>query len=236
MIKLLIVDDHAIMRSGLSQIFALMPEISVVGEARDGLEALQLLSRLRVNLLLLDVNMHGLSGAELIARVRQQHPALPILILSMYDQPHIAAEMLAVGANGFITKDCEPEILLAAIRKVAAGGNYIDPVIAEKMAFSGNTALRSMGNDSGIGPPPRHSLLSRRECEVLQRLVQGHAIKQIGEQLSISGKTVSTHKLRLMEKLAVDNMADLMRYAIQHGLDGPLLGSDATVCTAFEPT
>jgi DNA-binding NarL/FixJ family response regulator len=225
MIELLIVDDHAIMRSGLSQIFALMPEVRVAGEARNGLEALQWLSRTPVDLLLLDVNMPGLSGAALIHRVRQQHPGLPILILSMYDQPHIAAEMLAADANGFISKDCEPDILLAAIRRVAAGGNYIDPVMAEKMAFSGNNTLRDLGRrDGGIAlrPRPRHSLLSRRECEVLQGLIQGHAIKQIGERLSISGKTVSTHKLRLMDKLAVENMADLMRYAIEHGLDALL--------------
>jgi len=212
MIELLIVDDHAIMRSGLSQIFALMPEIRVAGEARNGFEALQWLGHTPVDLLLLDVNMPGLSGAELIHQVRQQQPTLPILILSMYDQPHIAKQLLAVGANGFITKDCEPEILLAAILRVAAGGNYIDPVIAEKMAFS---------EGDGIVLQPRHNLLSRREREVLLRLMQGQAIKQIGEQLRISGKTVSSHKLRLMDKLAVENMAELMRYALLHGLDQP---------------
>ena len=215
MIELVIADDHAIVRSGLSHIFALWPDIAVAGEAHHGLELLDLLRQRPVDLLLLDVNLHGISGAELIARVRLQHPELPILVLSMYDSAPIAAQLLAAGANGFMTKHCQPATLLTAIRKVAARGNYIDPLIAEKMAFSGNG---NPAHGRGDAERPRHTLLSRREREVLQRLTQGHTVKHIGEQLSISGKTVSTHKLRLMEKLAVENMADLMRYVIEHGL------------------
>jgi len=219
MIRLLIADDHAIMRSGLRQIFALMPEVAVAAEAHDGQKVLEILQHQTFDLLLLDVSMPGLSGAELIAQVQQQHAELPILVLSMHDKPHIAKQMLAAGANGFITKDCEPEILLAAIRKVAAGGNYIDPAIAEKMAFHRGIHPAGAATSPAPASRPRHHLLSPREREVLQWLTQGFAIKQIGEQLAISNKTVSTHKLRLMQKLEVANMPELMRYAIENGLD-----------------
>ena len=217
MIELLIADDHAIVRKGLMQIFLLMPELTVVAEARDGQEVLTKLQHTKVDLLLLDVCMPGFGGAELIVQVRQAHPDLPILVLSMYDKPHIATQMLAVGANGYITKDCEPDILLTAIRKVAAHGNYIDPVLAEKIAFNNSSASAASANN--LTTPPRHSLLSPRELEVLRWLIQGQPIKQIGEQLNISNKTVSTHKLRLMQKLDVTNMPELMRYAIEHRID-----------------
>ncbi len=204
MIRLLIADDHALVRGGLKQIFALVKDFQVVGEAANGTEVLERLRQQSCDLLLLDLDMPGLSGAELIAQIKEQQCDLPILMLSMHNEPSVAARMLRAGASGFITKNCEPVVLLNAIRTVAAHGNYIDPGIAVKMLLA-DTA-------------EPHMKLSERELEIFRLLTRGHSLIAIGEQLFISSKTVSTHKTRLMEKLQVDNMADLMRYAMQHNL------------------
>ena len=210
MIRLVIADDHAIVRGGLKQIFALAPDLEVVGEAVNGAEVLDGLRQRAFDLLLLDINMPGLSGPDLIARIKAQRPDLPVLVLSMHNEPQVAARMLKAGANGYITKDCEPDILLAAIRKVAAGGKYIAPELAEKMVFDvTSTAQRAP-----------HALLSDRELEVFRLLTSGKSVNDIAEQLCISNKTVSTHKVRLMEKLNLSSMADLMRYAMENGLLG----------------
>jgi DNA-binding NarL/FixJ family response regulator len=208
MIRLVIADDHAIVRGGLKRIFALVPDFEVVAEAIHGAEVLERLRGIPCDLLLLDLNMPGISGAELIKRVKAHHPDLPVLVLSMHNEPLWAKRALQAGATGYITKDSEPEILVEAIRKVAAHRRYIDPQMAEKMVF--DTALPGQG--------PRHSLLSDRELEVCRLLVQGRGVNDIAEQLSISNKTVSTHKLRLMEKLGVASVADLVRYAMEHDL------------------
>jgi DNA-binding NarL/FixJ family response regulator len=206
----LIADDHALVRGGLKQIFALVKDFEVVGEAASGDEVLERLRQFPCELLLMDLNMPGISGADLIAQVKAHQGDLPVLVLSMHNEPQVAARMLKAGAGGYITKDCEPEVLLAAIRTVAAHGNYIDPVIAAKMAFDSPAAQ----------PRPLHVSLSERELKIFQLLTSGVSITAIGEQLFISSKTVSTHKARLMEKLKVDNMAGLMRYAMQHELLG----------------
>jgi DNA-binding NarL/FixJ family response regulator len=210
LIRLLIADDHAIVRSGLAQIFALTTDVHVAGEACNGLEAMALLRQQSFDVVLMDLNMPGISGSELIERVKAQQSGLPILVLSMHDSPQVAAQALRAGADGFMTKDCEPEVLLSAIRKVAAHGRYIAPDIAVKIAFDAST------------PDQRepHLDLSARELTVLRFLTQGLTVKAIGAQLSISSKTVSTHKVRLMEKLGTPSMADLMRYAIEHKLQG----------------
>jgi DNA-binding NarL/FixJ family response regulator len=208
MIRLLIADDHAIVRSGLKQIFALVPDFCVCAEASHGAEVLELVRQQIFDLLLLDLNMEGISGADLIHRVRAHRPDLPVLVLSMHNEPQVAARMLKAGAGGYITKDCEPEVLLSAIRKVAGHGKYIAPAIAEQLAFDANSSeLR-----------PIHHLLSDRELEVLRLLICGKSVKEIASQLVISNKTVSTHKARMMEKMQLNSVADLMRYAMQHQL------------------
>jgi len=210
MIRLLIADDHAIVRGGLRQLFALALDIQVVCEASNGAEVQACLRQKAVDLLLLDLNMPGISGADLIARVKAHQSDLPILVFSMHNEPLVAARMLKAGASGFITKDCEPDILLAAVRKVAAHGNYIEPGIAERMAFDAtSTAVR-----------PLHTLLSDRELEVFRLLTSGQSVNAIATRLAISNKTVSTHKTRLMEKLNLAGMAELMRYAMAHDLLG----------------
>jgi DNA-binding NarL/FixJ family response regulator len=210
MIRLLIADDHAIVRGGLRQLFALSNDVQVVAEAASGAEVLTCLRQLSVDLLLLDLNMPGIGCADLIARVKAHQSDLPILVFSMHNEPLVAARMLRAGASGYITKNCEPDILLAAVRKVAAHGNYIDPSIAEKMAF-GATSTASR---------PLHTLLSEREFEVLNLLTTGLGVNDIATQLVISRTTVSTHKARLLEKLNLSSIAELMRYAMQHELLG----------------
>jgi len=208
MSRLLIADDHAIVRAGLKKLFELVPDIQVVAEAASGTEVLECVRDVPLDLLMLDLNIPGIKGADLIARVKELRPRLPILVFSMHNEPEIAGRMLGAGASGFITKDCEPDVLLAAVRQVLAGGNYIDPVIASQLVFSG-TERRST-----------HNRLSERELTVLRLLSQGQSVKEIGHQLAISGKTVSTHKARLMDKLGTTSMADLMRYALTHELLG----------------
>ncbi len=208
MIRLMIADDHAIVRSGLRQLLSLAPDISVQAEAVDGSQVLDGLRSELPDLLLLDINMPGLSGPDLITRIKSHWPALPILVLSMHNEAQVAARVLKAGASGYVTKDSEMEVLLAAIRKVAGGGKFIVPELAEKLVFD-----VSLGSDRAA-----HHTLSDREQEVFRMLVAGQGVNDIAEQLCISNKTVSTHKTRLMEKLNLSSTAELVRYAMQHGL------------------
>ncbi len=209
MIKVLIADDHAIVREGLRQLFALCPDLDVAGEAVNGGQVLSHLRGGEVDLLLLDMAMSGISGVDLIKRVRLHHGALPVLVLSMHNEVQIARRALAAGANGYLTKDCGAETLTAAIRKVASGGRYIDTRIVERMVFEG---------DDEQSPP--HEQLSSREQRILGLLGQGRTVNEIAAELSISNKTVSTHKARLMQKMSFANNAELMRYVFTHDVTG----------------
>ncbi len=208
MIRLLVADDHAIVRSGLKQIFALAPDLCVIAEASNGSDVLDGLRTQEPDMILLDMNMPGISGVDLIQRIRAQRPKLPILVLSMHNETQLASRALRAGANGYVTKDCEPEILLAGIRRVANGGKFIAPVMAEKMAFD------SSSQSEGLP----HTRLSDREMEVFRLLVAGLGVNEIAEKICISNKTVSTHKVRLMEKLSVTSLAELVMYAVEHQL------------------
>lgn len=208
MIRIVIADDHAIVRAGLKQMFAIMLDMEVVAEAVDGESLQETLRHTHCDVLLLDLNMQGISGTELIARLKAHWPGQPILVLSMHDTAQVASRALRAGADGYVTKDSEPEVLLAAIRKVAAGGRYISSEVAQKMALL-HTASGSL---------PLHSTLSTREFDVFKCLVRGMAINDIANQLSISNKTVSTHKARLLEKMQMGSVADLTRYAVENHL------------------
>jgi DNA-binding NarL/FixJ family response regulator len=203
----MIADDHAIVREGLKQLFALVADISVVGAATNGAEVLEALRRNTTDLLLLDMTMPGISGVELIARVKAQNPEQKILVLSMHNEPQIARRALTAGANGYLTKDSDPEVLLAAIRKVAAGGRHIDASLVEALVF-----------DSSDSSGQLHEQLSEREQQILRLLVQGLSVNEIAGALVISNKTVSTHKSRLMQKLNLNNNAELVRYGVDHSL------------------
>ncbi|MGX9566229.1 response regulator [Pseudomonas sp. CFBP 5748] len=208
MIKLMIVDDHAIMREGLKQLFALAGDVQVIAEAENGALLLERLCQGGIDLLLMDMSMPGVSGDDLVARVRAHYPQLPILVLSMHNEVPIAQRALRSGANGYLTKDRDPETLLAAMRRVAAGGRYIDAGLAEQMAFAG----------TGLGSGNRHDTLTDRELQVLRLLASGESVSSIANELIISHKTVSTHKARLMEKMGFLNTADIVRYAMTQQL------------------
>ncbi|WP_417582146.1 response regulator [Nitrincola sp.] len=208
MIRLLIVDDHTLMREGLKQLFALVEGIYVVADATNGAQALECLRKGGIDLVLLDLSMPGMSGEALIKRIRIHYPQLRILVLSMHNEPQVAKRAIKAGANGFACKDSSSDALLEAIRKVAAGGRYLEPVIAEKMAFEA----------AGVDITPHHEILSDRELQVLRLLAKGKSINAIADELHISNKTVSTHKARMMDKMGFTNNTDLVRYAITNGL------------------
>jgi len=208
MIRLLLADDHALVREGLKQLFALTSDIVIAAEATHGAQVLEVLRREIVDIILLDMTMPGISGPDLIARILAHDNPPPILVLSMHNEPQIARRALAAGAAGYLTKDNDPPILLAAVRKVAAGGRFLDPILAEAMAF----------DVSGANTTSGHEHLSDREFQILCLLAQGVGVNDIAAQLAISNKTVSTHKARLMEKMGFDNNADLVKYAVLHQL------------------
>lgn len=208
MIRLLIADDHTLMREGLKQLFVLMGDIEIAGEATNGAQVLDRIRQGGIDLALLDMTMPGISGEDLIQRIRGHCPELRILVLSMHNEPQVAQRALKAGANGYMSKDGDPESLLAAIRKVAAGGRFIDPSVAEKMAFE----------SAGLDGRPGHDCLTDRELQILRLLARGMGVNEIAEELAISNKTVSTHKARMMEKMSFVNNADLIRYALANSL------------------
>jgi len=208
MIRIVLAEDHAIVRAGLKQMFTIMPDMEVIAEAVDGDSVLECLRQNRSDILLLDLNMPGVSGADLIARVRAHWPQQAILVLSMHDTAQIASRALKAGANGYVTKDSEPEVLLNAIRKVAAGGRFISAEVAQKLALQATTS----------GEQLPHSSLSEREFGVFKCLILGMGVNDIAEQMHISNKTVSTHKARLLEKMQLSSVAELTRYAMDNQL------------------
>ena len=208
MIRLVLADDHTIVREGLKQLLAGAPEVKVVGEARDGHEVMARVREEEFDLLLLDMSMPGKSGIELIKQVRAEKPRLRILILSMHEEPQYAVRAIKAGASGYLTKDSASSLLVSAIRKVAGGGAFISAEVAEQLA------LDAMPQTDG---PPHHAL-SDREFQVFQMLVSGKSVTDIGNALNLSVKTVSTHKAHIMQKMGMSNQAALIRYAISNGL------------------
>lgn len=208
MIRVLIADDHAILREGLKQILSACSDIVVGGEAGNGMEALKILREGKWNVLILDMSMPGRSGIELIRQIRTEHPKLPILILSMHKEDQYAVRTLKAGASGYLSKDSASSQLVAAIRKVSGGGIFINPEMAEKLALS----LRP---ESDALP---HTLLSDREYQVFLLLTQGLSISAIADNLNLSIKTASTHKTHIMQKMNAGNLVTLIKYAIRHGL------------------
>lgn len=202
-IRVLITDDHTIVREGLRRILEASPDIEVAGEAADGAEALRFIADTLPDVVLMDISMPGMSGLELLDRLRVDHPGLPVLVLSMHKEEQFAVRSLKAGAAGYLTKDCAHEQLAQAILRVAAGGKYITREVAD--------ALTSASIPWTMESP--HKLLSNREFQVFQMLASGRSVNEIAQALSLSANTVSTHKRRLMDKLGVSNTADLVRYA-----------------------
>ena len=208
-IKLLLADDHMLVREGLKQLFSLTRDIEVVAEATNSMQVLDALRLKRVALVLLDLSMPGIGGPDLIARISAQQAPPSILVLSMHNEPQIVRRALAAGARGYLTKDNNPDILLAGIRKVAGGGRFLDPLLAEKMAFESTLPLSQR---------LPHETLSEREFQVFVLLAKGLSVNEIADQMAVSNKTVSTHKARLMRKMSFANHTDVVKYAIVHGI------------------
>jgi DNA-binding NarL/FixJ family response regulator len=207
MIKVILADDHQIVRQGLRQLLALAPDVAVVGEAANGQDVLSLIDVVDCDVLLLDMTMPGLCGVELIKRIKQSQRVPLILVLSMHNEGQLVTRALKAGAVGYITKDSDPEMLVSALRKVAKGGKYIDPVLVDEMVF-----------EIGLDSRAPHERLSDREFQIFQLLVSGRSVTCIADSLSLSSKTISTHKLRLMQKMQMSSIAELTRYAIEHEL------------------
>ncbi len=209
MIKVLIVDDHDILRAGLKHILKESGDIEVGGEAGDGLSALAKIRSERWDTVVLDLSMPGKSGIELIKQIKAEFPKLPILILSMHKEDIYAVRTLRAGASGYLCKDNAETQLPQAIRKVAGGGLFINQAVAEKLA-----AEMLTGNADALP----HTRLSDREYEVFNCIVRGQGVTEIAHRLNLSIKTVSTHKSRILEKMNLSNTSELVRYAVKHQL------------------
>jgi two-component system, NarL family, invasion response regulator UvrY len=208
MITILVADDHAIVREGLKQILARTGDLVAAGEAKNGQELLRLLSEGKWDLLLMDMSMPGRSGIDLIKQVKSEQPKLPILVLSMHQEHQYAVRAIRAGASGYLNKDSASELLVFAIRKVVSGGVFVSETAAELLA-------RETRRGPDVVP---HTLLSDREFQVFSMIVQGKTVTDIAAELSLSVKTVSTHKMRVLEKMNFANQAELVRYAIAHRL------------------
>ena len=208
MIRILVADDHAVVRQGIRQVLGLDSSLSVASEATNGWEVIEQLRSGEYDLLLTDMSMPGPSGVNLVKRVKEECPGLPILVLSIHGESQTAARALKAGAAGYVTKDSEPATLLAAVIKVARGGHFVSPELAQKLVF-----------ETGLGgETPPCELLSDREYEIFLQIVRGKRLNEIAESLHLSPKTVSTHKMRLMQKLELETAAEMVRYAFRHGL------------------
>jgi len=201
--RILLADDHKIVRDGLKRILAATTDLAVVGEAATGEELLRLAKTIDCELAIIDMSMPGLSGMALIKRLKAEKPALRILVLSMHGESQYAARALKAGASGYLNKDSAAEQLVGVLRKIAAGGLHIGDAAAASLVAADKAP---------------HEELSDREFEVLRLLVEGLGPTEIGARLHVSVKTVSTHKTHIFEKLQVTSTAELVRYALQHGL------------------
>jgi two-component system, NarL family, invasion response regulator UvrY len=207
-LRILIVDDHAIVREGLVRILEGTGRGWQVAEATSGFQALEWLRRNDAGLVIVDLSMPGMSGLDLIARLRKEFTALRVLVLSMHAEEQYALRAFQAGAHGYVTKDRAPAELVDAVAKVAAGGAYVTASLAEQVVQALN----------GAQAVPKHAQLSNRELDVLRRIVAGQRLSDIADELHLSIKTISTHKRRIQDKLHLPSMAALIRYGMEHGL------------------
>jgi DNA-binding NarL/FixJ family response regulator len=208
MIKILMADDHAIVREGLKQILADVPDMEIAGEAASGDDVLAMLRADNWDILLLDIAMPGKNVLELIKLAKQKNPQQPILILSMYPEDQYAIRMLKSGADGYLTKESAPDQLVAAIRKVAKGGKYISATMTDKL-------IEELNPDQNKLP---HTKLSDREYQVFLAVAKGRRTSEIAQDMTLSVKTISTFRTRLMAKMHLHSTADIICYALKHGL------------------
>lgn len=208
MIRVLVADDHPIVREGVKQILSETDDIVVAREASTGQEAIDLMWRNEYDVVLLDISMPGRDGLETLREIKSIRPKTPVLILSIYPEEHYAVRVLRGGASGYVAKASAPDDLICAIRRVASGGKYISPVVAERLTYE-------LDKDSSRPP---HEILSDREYQVMRMIAAGKAVKEIASELCLSIKTVSTYRARVFEKLGITNNAALVLYAAQNKL------------------
>jgi len=206
-IKVLIADDHPLFRQGLKHTFSETEDITVAAEAENGDELIKKLREDEYNLVLLDISMPGKSGLDILKQLQIEYPKLPVLILSVYSEDQYAVRFIKAGAAGYLTKESPPDQLVEAVRKVARGGKFASPQLTEKLAFG-------FGNID----KPLHELLSDREYQVFRMIAKGQSLTDIGVQLSLSVKTISTHRTRILEKMKMKKNAELIHYAITQNL------------------
>jgi DNA-binding NarL/FixJ family response regulator len=208
MIRVCIIDDHAVVREGLKRILSENPEMAVTAEACDGEEGLKVLHENPCDVVLLDITMPNKNGLDVLKQLQSESPRLPILVLSMHSEDQYAVRVLRAGAAGYLTKGSAPGQLIHAIRKVVRGGKYVSSSVAEKLIFE-------LNGDVTKAP---HEVLSDREYQVLCLIASGKRVTDIAEQLSLSVKTISTYRVRILEKLNMKHNAELTHYAIKEGL------------------
>jgi len=208
LIRVVLADDHAIVRAGLRELLTATGDITVIGEATNGQDTLAAVREGGFDVLVLDMSMPGRSGIELIKLVKAEQPKLRVLVLSMHSEKQYAVRAVKAGAAGYLTKETAADELVSAIRRVAGGGAYITPETAERLV------LESSSRAEG----PLHGRLSDREFEVFRKLVAGRSVTDIAHDLTLSVKTISTHKARILEKMGYSSQAELVRYAVEHGL------------------
>lgn len=206
--KILIADDHPIVREGMKQIIAKAADMTIGGEALNGQEALALIEKEAFDAVVLDINMPGRDGLEILKEIRRSRPTLPVLLLSMYSEDQVAVRALKAGASGFLNKESAPRELVQALRKIIGGGKYVSEGLAEKLALGLDANLKAA----------QHDELSDREFQVLKMIASGKEVSEIAEDLFISVKTVRTYRDRIMEKMNLKNDVELAHYAIKHKL------------------
>jgi two-component system invasion response regulator UvrY len=208
MIKTIIADDHSIVREGLKQILNETNDVSVSGEAKNGMELLEELRRQKFDVVVLDISMPGINGLDALKQIKIINPNLPVLVLSMHPEEQYAIRVLKAGASGYLTKESASEELLNAIRRIASGRKYVSPSLAEKLAVELDVDREK----------PLHETLSDREYQVLCMIASGRTVKEIAGELSLSVKTVSTYRSRILDKMHMANNAQLTYYAIENDL------------------
>jgi len=210
MIRVILADDHMLVRQGLRRLLEDAPDIEVVGETGSGQETLGLISKVSCSLLLLDISLPDRSGLEVLKDVHALRPHLPVLILSIYPEDQYAIRAFRAGAAGYLMKTAAADELLEAVRRTSKGGKYITPAVAEKLAEN----FQHQRTDTQLP----HEQLSDREFEVLERIAKGLSVAEISKTLGLSPKTISTYRSRILQKMGLKNSAELMHYAFEHQL------------------
>ena len=208
MIRIMIADDHAIVRQGLVKILEKSGEMKVVAERDNGVDALNWIRAHDCDIALIDISMPGMNGIDLLKQLREVKPNLPVLVVSIYAEDQYAVRLIKAGASGYLTKGCSPAILLKAVARVASGKKYITPAVSEMLADE-------------VGAPNgkvSHEILSDREYQIFMLLASAKTVAEIAESLALSGKTISTYRSRILEKMHLRNNAELMRYAVDKNL------------------